>query len=131
MDFLLLNCGLHDIKLDAEDRQQVPPGEYETNLCAILSEVESTVQRVVWVRTTPVIDEIHNTRCEFRRRAADVAIYNEISDPIMLEARVPLIDLHGFTVNFLPDGFCDHVHCTGKVRMLQGAFIAGALLSLN
>ena len=49
----------------------------------------------------------------------------------MLEAGVPLIDLHGFSAKFLPDGFCDHVHYTEAVQMLQAAFIAGALLALE
>ena len=129
-DVLLLNCGLHDIKLGIENHRQVSPEDYAANLQAILKETRSANWQVVWVRSTPVIDEIHNSRSSIQRRAADLAIYNEIADRIMTDAKVPLINLHSFSENFLPDGFCDHVHYTEEVRALQGAFIAGSLVGL-
>jgi lysophospholipase L1-like esterase len=128
-DVLLLNCGLHDIKTDpATNAKQVPPDAYARNLRAILAEARRMNLRVVWVRTTPVITEIHNARSRsFHRFAADVAAYNAIADEIMAEAKVPVIDLHGFSARFVPAGFIDHVHYSEAVREKQAAFIAGAL----
>lgn len=126
---LLLNCGLHDIKTDLTSQaKQVPPDAYARNLRAILAEAERMKLRVVWVRTTPVVTEIHNARSRsFHRFAADVAAYNAIADEIMAEAQVPVIDLHGFSARFVPAGFVDHVHFSEDVREKQAAFIAGAL----
>jgi len=132
-DVLLLNCGLHDIKTDpASGARQVAPEAYEANLHAIREEARRSGWRLIWVRTTPVIDEVHNQpHVSFRRHAADVALYNGIADRVMAEAGVPTIDLHAFSEKFLPKGFCDHVHYTETVRALQGAFIAGWLDGLN
>lgn len=126
---LLLNCGLHDIKTDiATQAKQVPPDAYARNLRAILAEARRMNLHVVWVRTTPVITEIHNARSRsFHRFAADVADYNAIADEIMAETKVPVIDLHGFSARFVPAGFVDHVHFSEDVREKQAAFIAGAL----
>jgi lysophospholipase L1-like esterase len=130
---LLLNCGLHDIKTDpATGARQVPLGRYADNLRAILDEARLQGQRVVWVRSTPVIDEIHNARSRsFRRHAADVAAYNEAADAIMRAAGVPAIDLHGFSLHLVPDGFVDHVHYNAACQEKQAAFIAGALRMLE
>lgn len=89
--------------------------------------------RVLWVRTTPVIDEIHNSEnMAFHRHAKDVDAYNKAADEIMGQAGVPTIDLHHFSSCFGAAGFCDHVHYHDDVRERQGAYIAGAIeLYLN
>jgi len=122
---LLLNCGLHDIKTDpATGAQQVPLARYQENLRAILAEARAMDLQVIWGRTTPVIDEIHNSRSEgFQRFARDVAAYNAAADALMTGAGLPLIDLHAFTEKFLPAGFLDHVHFTEDVREKQAAYI--------
>jgi lysophospholipase L1-like esterase len=131
-EVLLLNCGLHDIKTDLTTQaKQVAPDAYARNLRAILDVAKQMKLQVVWVRTTPVVTEIHNARSRaFHRFAADVAAYNAIADEIMTEARVPVIDLHGFSARFVPAGFVDHVHYSEDVREKQAAFIAGALMML-
>lgn len=128
-DVLLLNCGLHDIKTDLKTgARQVPPEDYARNLRAILVEAKTAGAAVIWVRTTPVVTEIHNARSRaFHRFAADVAAYNAIADEIMSAAGVPIIDLHGFSARFVPAGFVDHVHFSETVRERQAAYIAGAL----
>jgi lysophospholipase L1-like esterase len=128
-DVLLLNCGLHDIKTDVESgAKQVPADAYARNLRSILEVARAMKLAVVWVRTTPVIDEIHNARTRsFRRHAADVAAYNAIADEIMTAAGVPVLDLHAFSARFVPAGFIDHVHFAEDVREKQAAFLAGAL----
>lgn len=132
-DVLLLNCGLHDLKVDlVTGQRQVPLSQYCENLSAILSEAREMGLACVWVRTTPVIDERHNLPGKtFHRFAADVSVYNRAADLIMAQEHVPAIDLHGFSKKLLPDHLADHVHYDEAGRALQAAFIAGALLSLQ
>lgn len=128
-DVLLLNCGLHDIKTDPTTRvRQVEPAAYEANLRAIVAEVAAMGLALVWVRTTPADENIHNPRQkEFWRFAADVAAYNAIADRVMGEAGAAILDLHTFSQAFLPAGFCDHVHYTEPVREEQARFLAEGL----
>lgn len=128
-DFLLLNCGLHDIKIDpVTGNQQVPLAQYQENLRAIREETRAMSLRLVWVRTTPVIDEIHHSRNrDFIRHARDVASYNAAADAIMAEAGVTSLDLHTFSEKYLPAGFSDHVHFAEPVRELQAVFLAESL----
>ncbi len=129
VDVLLLNCGLHDIKRDPVTNQpQIATDYYVANLRVILNEGKRLARRVIWARTTPVIDERHNRlNTAFRRCVADVEAYNAIADDIMRERGVPIIDLFTFTRNLGPDVYVDHVHFTVEVRAQQAAFIAGHL----
>lgn len=133
---LLLNCGLHDIKTDPVTRaRQVDPVTYERNLRAIISTVAAMGRAApgptpIWVRTTPVIDEVHNQRSTaFQRFAADVATYNAIADGVMAEAGIQVLDLHGFSADLVPAGFCDHVHYRPAIRDAQAEFLATRLLA--
>ena len=129
-DTLLINCGLHDIKTDpATGARQVPLEAYRENLEAIVALVTQTMKRrLVWIRTTPCDERIHNVRCSsFHRFAADCEAYNRAADAIMAAHRVPVIDLFTFTVNQGADVFCDHVHFHPHIRSRQAAFIAGWL----
>ncbi|CAN5565817.1 hypothetical protein BH09VER1_BH09VER1_48300 [soil metagenome] len=129
-DYLLLNCGLHDIKTHPATRIiQVPLDQYQENLTAILAEAHSMGLGTLWVRNTPVIDEIHNSRStEFHRHAADVATYNAAADTIMRAAGIPLLDLHTFSQSLLPAAFIDHVHYSEEARQKQATFLAGEIL---
>lgn len=128
-DVLLLNCGLHDIKTDlTTGKKLVPLSDYENNLRAVISEACLSRFRVIWVRTTPVFDDVHNrTDISFHRHAVDVSAYNAVADKVMEGAGISSIDLNAFSSIFLPVGFCDHVHYKDEVRALQGAFLAGAV----
>lgn len=132
-DLLLLNCGLHDIKRDPQTEAiQVEAGQYRQNLEAIYQIVREKNIRLVWVRTTPVVDEQHNARSKtFHRFAKDVAAYNVIADEVFAPKKVPIIDLHGFTANLGADHYIDHVHYDETTRALQAAFIAGSLVALK
>lgn len=132
LDVLLLNCGLHDIKRDlVTNAPQIPTEQYAANLRAILAESRHLAKRVIWVRTTPVIDKRHNRlNTLFRRFAADVEAYNAIADAIMREHAVSIIDLFTFTRNLGTNVYVDHVHFTTEVRAQQAAFIAGGLFGL-
>ncbi len=111
-DLLLLNCGLHDIKTDPQTGQkQVPLGEYRKNLEEIIRLVSKMRPKLVWIRTTPCDEKIHNARQPaFHRFSSDVMEYNKAADQIMEENGIPVIDLHSFTANLGPDLYCDHVH---------------------
>jgi lysophospholipase L1-like esterase len=130
-DVLLLNCGLHDLRtIPAMDDKQVTPTQYEANLLAIIETARAMGLKVIWVRTTPVVDEMHNAGrpdTEFHRYAADCDVYNSIADGVMRLTNVPSIDLYTFTRNLGPDVYCDHVHFHEHVREKQAAYIAGWL----
>ncbi len=129
-DTLVVNCGLHDIKTDpATGAKQVPLEDYGKNLEAIVELVSKTTgRRLIWMRTTPCDENIHNARSKsFYRFAADCAAYNRAADAIMAAQGVPVIDLFTFTQNLGPELFCDHVHFLEPVRHRQAAFIAGWL----
>ncbi|MBL9216682.1 MAG: SGNH/GDSL hydrolase family protein [Opitutaceae bacterium] len=131
--WLLCNCGLHDIKTDpVTGERQVAPERYRENLGVLLDLAAGSGLRPVWVRITPVFEDIHNARnSSFHRFGRDVAVYNRIADEIMAARAVPVIDLHAFTLPLLPAGFIDHVHFSDEIRRLQAAFIAGTLLGLG
>lgn len=129
-DLLVVNCGLHDIKRARPDgRAQVGLDDYRAHLAAIADLVAGIDAGLVWVRTTPVVEAIHNPRSAFDRRAADVAAYNAAADAVLAGRAALAIDLHAFTAAFGDAAYCDHVHFTEEVRALQGAFIAGHLLA--
>jgi polygalacturonase/lysophospholipase L1-like esterase len=132
-DILLLNCGLHDIRTDPVTRaKRTPIEEYRANLQAILIEAAAMGLRVVWVRTTPVIDRLHNSRCEkFHRFAVDVDAYNQAADEIMRAAGVPILDLNAFTLPLLPGALIDHAHFDEATREKQAAFLACGLRALT
>ncbi len=128
-DLLLLNCGLHDIKRsDPFERCQVDADTYRDNVIAIRNLVREAKIPLGWLRTTPVVDTIHNTRSKsFHRHAADNAAYAGIADTVMANAE-HRIDLHAATKALGGDEiFCDHVHFVEPVRQAQAAFIAGHL----
>lgn len=140
-DRVLLNCGLHDIKTDpTTGNRQVPLELYRANLLALVELITRQMGlALVWIRTTPCDDRVHNTRpgIAFHRFASDVAAYNAAADAVMAAQSVPRIDLHTFTVNLGtgnldtpnlgPELYCDHVHFVDAVRRQQAAFIAGWL----
>lgn len=128
-DLLLVNCGLHDIKTNPQTGQkQVPIDRYAENLRAIVDLVTTMPPTLVWVRTTPCDERIHNQpHMAFHRFAADGDAYNQVADEMMRAAGVPILDLHTFTRNLGPDLYCDHVHFQEPVRAQQAAFLAGWL----
>jgi lysophospholipase L1-like esterase len=130
-DVLLVNCGLHDIKTEPETgAKQVPLDAYRENLRAVVAIANAMGVRLVWVRTTPCDEAVHNRPAsKFHRFAADCDAYNAAADAVMGGARVPAIDLYGFTKNLGNDLYCDHVHFHEAVREKQGAFLAGWLLA--
>ena len=132
-DYLMVNCGLHDLRWRfAESRFQVPIEQYAANLTAMVDISKSITRALIWVRTTPVVDHIHNRpSMEFHRFAREVDAYNACADQIMRHCRVPAIDLFTFTRNLGADVYFDHVHFREEVRAQQAAFIAGNLCQIR
>lgn len=61
-DILLLNCGLHDIKVDPlSGKRQTEASQYKTNLSEIVCLAKAMSQNLIWINSTLVIDKIHNT----------------------------------------------------------------------
>jgi lysophospholipase L1-like esterase len=131
-DYLLLNCGLHDIKRNTTTHEiQVTEEEYRKNLETTFKLLKKKNIRLIWMRTTPVVDSIHNAKSRsFHRFAADVETYNLIADEICRKHNVPLIDLFSFSKQLGEDQFIDHVHYNETARTLQAAFIAGAVQTI-
>lgn len=130
-DLLLLNCGLHDIKTDpVTGAKQIPIRQYEENLRAIVLTASALKPQLIWMRTTPCDEAVHNRPgSSFFRFSADCLEYNRVADRVMREAGVAIIDLHAFTLNLGPDLYCDHVHFQEHIRQKQAAFIAGWLMA--
>lgn len=126
---LLLNCGLHDIKRNPKTNAiAVDSSSYRSNLEGIWQLLNKRRIPLVWIRTTAVDDERHNSRSMgFKRYARDLDAYNAIADDVMNRHRVPAIDLYGFTRSLGNTHFIDHVHYDTTARQLQAAHIAGFL----
>ncbi len=106
--------------------------EYADNLRAIIQTATSMNLELIWIRTTPCDETVHNQEgMGFHRFSADCAAYNRTADQIMKEARLPSIDLHTFTFNLGPDLYCDHVHFHEHIRQKQAAFIVGWLAAFK
>jgi len=140
-DLLLINCGLHDIRTDpSTGTKQISIEQYAQNLQQIIQIAHTMPPTLVWIRTTPCDEAVHNHEgMDFHRFAADGQAYNQVADQIMRAHNVPVIDLYTFTNNLrllpsepatqpLEDAlYCDHVHFHDHVRRQQAAFIAGWL----
>jgi lysophospholipase L1-like esterase len=128
-DFIVLNCGLHDIKANPLTKDlQVPIEEYEQNLIAIIKLFQNSKIKLIWIRTTPSVDQVHNTAdLKFHRYSVDNINYNNVADGLMKQTNIPIIDLFSFTLKLGQDLYCDHVHFQEHIREKQGIFIAGWL----
>jgi len=129
-NLLLINCGLHDIKTDPITKtRQISEDSYRNNLHSILALAPTLAPRLIWIRTTPVVDAIHQKHSSaFHRHHADQQRYNAIADDVMRAANITAIDLDHFTRACGGDDvFCDHVHFTDPIRTQQAAYIAGWL----
>ncbi|GAB3968413.1 SGNH/GDSL hydrolase family protein [Spirosoma terrae] len=131
-DILLLNCGLHDIKRNPETSAiQVDSASYRKNLEAIYQLLHKRNIRLIWMRTTSVEDERHNSRSKaFKRYARDLDDYNAIADAVMRKHGVSIIDLYTFTRSLGSEHFVDHVHYDDFAMQLQAGYIAGFLQGL-
>lgn len=131
-EIVLLNCGLHDIRVDRDTKKiQIDEEDYKKNLNEVIGLANKMAKKVFWITTTPVNDEIHNKRkVGFLRYNKDVLKYNKIADEIMIENGVSSIDLYTFTSTLGKDIYKDHVHFKEDIAKMQSSFIAGYLFGL-
>lgn len=129
-DYLVFNTGLHDLVYlvnketgELRDRPSVSLSEYKTNLNKILDIMKEFNVKPIFMTTTPVEDERHNTRVAFHRHGADVIKYNEAAASVMAEREIPIIDLFKFTNELEGEKFLDHVHYLEEVAEKQAQFI--------
>ncbi|OGS21999.1 MAG: hypothetical protein A3J83_00270 [Elusimicrobia bacterium RIFOXYA2_FULL_40_6] len=129
LDVLLLNCGLHDIKINhGKTGNQVPVVTYAENLKKIISLLKKMKLATIWLRITHIDDKQHKKFSKyFDRCHKDVVKYNLVADKIMKQNKIQSIDLYSFTKKLGNDLFCDHVHFKDQIRKLQAAYIAGRI----
>jgi len=128
-DYVLLNCGLHDIKRNPQTYEiQISDLTYCHNLVEIIDLLKKKHIQPIWIRTTWVVDSIHNAKSKaFYRYNADVCYYNKMADSICLKHKIPIIDLYTFTVNQGVEKMRDHVHYISEAQKEQAEFIANEL----
>ena len=126
-DVVLVNCGIHDVTRTERwnFETQIPVDEYEANLREIIRRLRQVPRapRLIWARTTPVIDEVQQYR-----RNEDVVAYNEVADKVMAEAGVEMIDLYGAVIDDLSDLSADGVHFKPAGYSVLAKTIAAHLL---
>lgn len=94
-DIIHVNCGLHDLAIEADGGHRVEPDAYEKNVREILRRLKAeTGARIIWATTTPVDDELHHKNKSFDRRQQDVVRYNAIASSVAGELDVEIDDLH-------------------------------------
>lgn len=130
VDYLLFNCGLHDIKIDPlKNDKQIPLSKYINNLRLILQIVNKYAHHIIWINTTPVDNYRHNTRQkDFYRFNEDVTEYNTAAELIMHENNIPIIDIYSFTLRCGQKLYTDHIHFKQTVCKNQAKYIARYLL---
>ncbi len=132
VDVFVFNCGLHDIKRAIpEEKYQVTPEDYEKNLDKIFELMQKKGICTVFITTTPVDDERHNSvpPAGIKRYNADVIRYNEIATNVCRRYDAQIIDLYTFTQRLNEEKYVDHVHYNENTRKLQAAYIVGAILT--
>ena len=133
-DWILLNCGLHDIKRNVKPPRalQVPPEKYEANLNEIIFLMQRYSQRLCWISSTPAFEDVHNKpESMFHRFHADIQYYNALAAGLCKANNIPIIDLYAFTLPHCPGAFCDHVHFTEEIRALQAEFLEMQIRKLD
>lgn len=125
-DLLLVNCGLHDIRVDRETlKKQVGEKIYKQNIEKIVELASRISNKLIWINTTHVNVNIHNKREDgYLRFNKDVINYNEIAKEIMKENNIEIIDLYKFTKSIENDEmYKDHVHFKDNISKKQAEYI--------
>lgn len=132
-EYLVLNCGLHDIRTDPiTGMKQVDLQDYEKNLKYIIGLLQSHSIPTIWIRTVQVIERLHNDgRIGFYRYRIDVDRYNAVADGLMRDNHIPVIDLCSFSESFGAEYRRDHVHFIKEHQIAQAKWIASKIMALN
>lgn len=125
-DLLLVNCGLHDIRVGRENlKRQISEEKYKQNLEKIVKLALKITNKLIWINTTHVNNKIHNSReYGYLRFNEDVIKYNEIAKEIMNKSNIEIIDLYKFTKSIEGDDmYKDHVHFKDNISKKQAEYI--------
>lgn len=112
------NWGLHDLKMDAAGKHQVPLADYEKNLAVLVGKLKKTGAKLIWASTTPVPEG----KVSPPRKDSDVVAYNAAAKKIMDAEKVAIDDLYGFSRPILKEiQIPANVHFTprGSERLAQ------------
>ena len=107
-----------------KDSPRTKIDKYEENLNKILDKMQEYNIKPIFITTTPVDDERHNTRVAFHRHQKDVLHYNDVAKSVMKLRGIPVIDLFEFTVSQNGELFRDHVHFLDDIAEKQANFLA-------
>ncbi len=98
---ILINSDLADINLNKDDSTRTSPEAYKENLLAIFESAKKVAEKVAWLTTTPILDEVHmnpeKNETGKRRREADVRRFNAIALAIAESENLEIIDMYAFT----------------------------------
>lgn len=89
-DVIHFNWGLHDLKMDAKGKHQVPIAEYRRNLDKLVRIMKPRAKVLIWASTTPV----PNAKVSPPRKNSDVIAYNKAAAEIMKKHGVRINDLY-------------------------------------
>lgn len=132
-DLMIVNCGLHDVRAQIGTlEKQVSIERYAENVKRISRLARELSVRPIWMRTTPVDEDMHNEGGArgFLRFNSDIDDYNKVADEIMDDSMIRVADLHKFSSNLPGQPFEDGVHFVEEARKLQAAFLAGFATSM-
>jgi lysophospholipase L1-like esterase len=128
---LLLNAGLHDARRRG-GQLQTEFDVYRRNLIRIAQVAKKLAIVPVWIQTTPVDEQRHNTmQNKHRRYNSDIGRFNSIALTVMNEAGIGVLDISTVETDVEASNCrVDHVHYSEPLRRLQAVTIYGYLQSV-
>ncbi len=124
-DLIIVNFGLHDLRMVGETGHTVSLPDYEKNLEQIFSELKQTGAKLLWVSTTP----IPAGKLTPPRKSEDVPQYNAVAKKVMEKNGVPICDLNSYAAaNVSKWQVANNVHYRLEGSELLGQYVAQAAL---
>jgi lysophospholipase L1-like esterase len=130
-DIVHLNCGLHDLRIDAGvSTHQVPIDKYAANLDEIFALIGKGGRRtLIWATLTPVNEQWHQDSRPSRRYESDVALYNKTALDRAHKHGARINDLHRAVTAAGSDRLLgpDGVHFTEEGYVFLAAAVVSAV----
>lgn len=118
-DIVHINCGLHDLRKEADSTARTPLPQYIENVRTLLSKIQAeTNVTIIWASSTPVNEAMHNKNKKFDRFEADVERYNAAAAEIANDLNISINDIFAMVksigrdnimlddgVHFSPEGY--------------------------
>jgi acyl-CoA thioesterase-1 len=123
-DVIHFNWGLHDLRLEADGKHQVPIEQYEKSLRELVGQLKITGAKLIWASTTPVPEG----KVSPPRRSGDVPAYNAVAKKVMSENGIAFNDLYAFALPRLKEMQIPvNVHFTEKGSRALAERVADAI----